>query len=132
MTNRSAQPRARAGQTGQAAQTGVKKEEAVAGQPSQPQQRPHFYLTQQQLQTLQYLQNQPALSPQQQSLLQQLQHQFRLMQQHQQSMRMQAQQQQAIGIPRPVQPQTGQFSAQSANTPHSGSNIGSSTEIDGL
>merc|ERR1719219_3242604 len=120
MTNRSAQPRARAGQTGQAAQTGVKKEEAVAGQPSQPQQRPPFYLTQQQLQTLQYLQNQPSLLPQQQQVLQQLQHQFRLMQQHQQQMRLQAQQQQAsAGIPRPVQPQ-GTFGGSQPSTPQAG------------
>ena len=60
---------------------GVKQEDGTpgAGGPQQPQARPPFYLNQQQLQTLQYLQNQPSLLPQQQQLLQQLQHQFRLM-----------------------------------------------------
>uniref|UniRef100_A0A0K2U1I1 JmjC domain-containing protein n=2 Tax=Lepeophtheirus salmonis TaxID=72036 RepID=A0A0K2U1I1_LEPSM len=53
--------------------------------------RPSFYLTNQQIQTLQFLQNQPSLLPQQQQLLQQLQHQLRQMQQHQQQMRQQHQ-----------------------------------------
>ena len=126
MTNRQNQPRQaiRGGQT-------VKKEEGAAVPPPPipvQQQRPNFYLNQQQLQTLQYLQNQPALSPQQQSVLQQLQHQFRLMQQHQRQMQMQAQQQQqqVVGIPRPVQPQQGQFQ----QPPTSSNN--SNTEIDGL
>jgi histone demethylase len=60
----------------------------------QPQPRPPFYLTQQQLATLQYLQNQPSLVPQQQQILLQLQQQFRLMQQHQQAARQQQQRQQ--------------------------------------
>jgi histone demethylase len=60
----------------------------------QPQPRPPFYLNQQQLATLQFLQNQPSLVPQQQQLLIQLQQQFRLMQQHQQAARQQQQRQQ--------------------------------------
>ena len=57
----------------------------------QPQQmiRPPFYLNQQQLQTLQYLQQLNPLNPQQQQLLHQLQHQFRMMQQHQHQQRQQ-------------------------------------------
>ncbi|XP_059617836.1 histone demethylase UTY isoform X2 [Phlebotomus argentipes] len=58
------------------------KTEEVAGQrrPGQP----SFYLTQQQLQMLQYLQqNQSNLPPHQQELLQQLTQQYRMMQQHQ-------------------------------------------------
>ena len=125
MTNRQNQPR----QTGiRTTQSAAKKEDP--GSTAAQAQRPHFFLTQQQLQTLQYLQNQPALTPQQQSVLQQLQHQFRLMQQHQQNMRMQQQQQQAVGIPRPVQPQ-GQFASQPPTT-HSSSNMNTNTEIDGL
>ena len=130
MTNRSAQPRGRGQGAGQAV---VKKEETTPGQqiPQQPQQRPAFYLTQQQLQTLQYLQNQPNLLPQQQQVLQQLQHQFRLMQQHQQQMRLQAQQQQAsAGIPRPVQPQQGSFVA--PQTPSQTPTSSANTELDGL
>ena len=137
MTNR-AQPRGRG-------QGVAKKEDSVPGQQpgQQPQQRPPFYLSQQQLQTLQFLQNQPSLMPQQQNVLQQLQHQFRLMQQHQQQMRLQAQQQQnAAGIPRPVQPQ-GSFSSPAAGagasqTPASGAapaaagGSASNTELDGL
>ena len=60
----------------------------------QQQPRPPFYLNQQQLATLQYLQNQPSLLPQQQQLLLQLQQQFRMMQQHQQAARQQQQRQQ--------------------------------------
>ena len=60
----------------------------------QPPPRPPFYLNQQQLATLQFLQNQPNLVPQQQQLLIQLQQQFRLMQQHQQAARQQQQRQQ--------------------------------------
>jgi hypothetical protein len=60
----------------------------------QPQPRPPFYLTQQQLATLQFLQNQPSLSPHQQQLLHQLQAQARVMQQHQQAARQQQQRQQ--------------------------------------
>ena len=50
--------------------------------------RPVF-LNQQQLQTLQYLQQLNPLNPQQQQLLLQLQHQFRLMQQYQHQQRQQ-------------------------------------------
>jgi len=129
MTNRSAQPRGR----GQAV---TKKDEAVPGhQAQQPQQRPNFYLSQQQVQTLQYLQNQPNLLPQQQQLLQQLQHQFRLMQQHQQQMRLQAQQQQnSAGIPRPIQPQ-GSFVNQGASQGQAQvptSSAGGNSELEGL
>ena len=68
----------------------------------QPQQmiRPPFYLNQQQLQTLQYLQQLNPLNPQQQQLLHQLQHQFRMMQQHQHQQR---QQQVRNNIQRPDQ-----------------------------
>lgn len=55
----------------------------------QQQQRPNFYLTQQQLQMLHCLQQTQNLTPQQQNVLQQLTHQFKLMQQHQQQLRMQ-------------------------------------------
>ena len=52
--------------------------------------RPAFYLNSQQLQTLHYLQQLNGnLNPQQQALLAQLQHQFRLMQQHQHQQRQQ-------------------------------------------
>ena len=47
---------------------------ALAGPRRTP---PHFYLSPQQLQMLQYLQSQSQLSPQQQSQLSQLQHQYR-------------------------------------------------------
>ncbi|XP_032793407.2 lysine-specific demethylase 6A [Daphnia magna] len=58
---------------------------------------PPFYLTSQQLQMLQYLQqNQNSLTPQQQQLLLQLQNHYRLMQQHQQQLRLQQQQQQQM------------------------------------
>jgi len=125
MTNRQAQPRQGMNRAGQP----VKKEDGGHTAP-QPQQRPQFYLTQSQLQTLQYLQNQPSLLPQQQQLLQQLQHQFRMMQQHQQQMRLQQQQQQAAaGIPRPIQPQ-GQFSGQAAPAGQAGAS--SSGDMDGL
>ena len=60
----------------------------------QPLPRPPFYLTQQQLATLQFLQNQPSLAPHQQQLLHQLQAQARVMQQHQQAARQQQQRQQ--------------------------------------
>ncbi|KAL5281616.1 KDM6A family protein [Megaselia abdita] len=50
---------------------------------------PSFYLTQQQLQALQYFQNhQSNLNPQQMQTFQQLSHQYRLMQQHQQQLRL--------------------------------------------
>ena len=126
MTNRQTQPRQGINRTGQP----VKKEDGAQVAP-QPQQRPPFYLTQAQLQTLQYLQNQASLLPQQQQLLQQLQHQFRMMQQHQQQMRLQAQQQQAAaGIPRPIQPQ-GQFNGQPSTAGTSGGASGGA-ELDGL
>ena len=47
----------------------------------QPFVAPNFYLNQQQLQTLKYLQSLPTLQPQQQQILNQLQNQFRMMQQ---------------------------------------------------
>lgn len=56
---------------------------------AQQQQRPNFYLTQQQLQMLHCLQQTQNLTPQQQNVLQQLTHQFKLMQQHQQQLRLQ-------------------------------------------
>ncbi|KAI5711911.1 hypothetical protein M8J75_004200 [Diaphorina citri] len=60
---------------------------------------PSFYLNAHQLQTLQFLQqNVPNLNQQQQAMLQQLQHQYRLMQTHQQQQRLQQQQQQR-GLP---------------------------------
>ena len=80
----------------------------VAGGPRPP--VPSFYLTPQQIQMMNYLQQQQgqnSLNPQQQHLLQQLQNHFRLMQQHQQQQRMQQQQQQQqqmIGV-RPGQQQ---------------------------
>nr|XP_029715194.1 histone demethylase UTY isoform X1 [Aedes albopictus] len=62
------------------------------GRPQAP--LPNYYLNQQQLQMLQYLQqNQTSLNAQQQQLLQQYTHQYRLMQQHQQQLRLQQQQQ---------------------------------------
>ncbi|XP_037787961.1 uncharacterized protein LOC119583508 isoform X2 [Penaeus monodon] len=70
------------------------------------QQRPHFYLNQQQMQILHYQQqNQASLTPQQQQQFQQLQQNFRLMQQHQMKMHQQQQlQQQQQQQPQP-QPQ---------------------------
>ncbi|XP_015114271.1 histone demethylase UTY isoform X2 [Diachasma alloeum] len=75
-----------------------------AAQP-QPQQRPPpFYLNPQQLQMLQFLQqNHGNLSPQQQAHLQQLQLQYRSMQQHQQQLRLQQQAALQRGL-RPGQP----------------------------
>uniref|UniRef100_T1JK09 Uncharacterized protein n=1 Tax=Strigamia maritima TaxID=126957 RepID=T1JK09_STRMM len=76
--------------------------------PSVPQQRPPpppFNLSPQQLQMLNYLQqNQANLTVQQQSLLQNLQHSYRLMQQHQhqQQIRMQQQQQQQLRPNSPI------------------------------
>ncbi|KAL1377204.1 hypothetical protein pipiens_016428, partial [Culex pipiens pipiens] len=68
---------------------------AGAGAAPRPGQVPNFYLNQQQLQMLQYLQqNQGNLNAQQQSLLQQYSHQYRMMQQHQQQLRLQQAQQQ--------------------------------------
>ncbi|XP_055613171.1 lysine-specific demethylase 6A-like [Uranotaenia lowii] len=68
-----------------------KQEDSQAARPGPV---PNFYLNQQQLQMLQYLQqNQANLNPQQQSLLQQYTHQYRLMQQHQQQIRLQQAQQ---------------------------------------
>nr|CAD7428039.1 unnamed protein product [Timema monikensis] len=64
---------------------------------SQHRQVPLFYLNQQQMQTLQFLQqNITNLTPQQRGVMEQLQHQFRLMQQHQQQLR----QQRATGVVR--------------------------------
>ncbi|ETN61612.1 histone demethylase UTY [Anopheles darlingi] len=59
-----------------------------------PQGVPSFYLNQQQLQMLQFLQNQNNLTTHQQSLLQTLMHQYRMMQQHQQRLQQQRAQQQ--------------------------------------
>lgn len=73
-------------------------------QQPQPQRPPPFYLSSQQLQMLQFLQqNHGSLTPQQQGLLVQLQHQYRLMQQHQQHSRLQQQQAATRGL-RPGQP----------------------------
>uniref|UniRef100_A0A8D8V7C9 Lysine-specific demethylase 6A n=2 Tax=Cacopsylla melanoneura TaxID=428564 RepID=A0A8D8V7C9_9HEMI len=77
-------------------QNGAKrfKPEDSAKPPGPP---PSFYLNAHQLQTLQFLQqNASNLSPQQQTMLQQLQHQYRLMQQHQQQQRLQQQQQRVL------------------------------------
>lgn len=76
--------------------------------------RPAFYLSQQQLQMLHYLQQAQNLNPKQQALLQQLTQQFKSMQQHQQQLRFQQQLRagQAGGVPavRPGQsPQAQQF-----------------------
>lgn len=66
----------------------------TASAPEQQLQRPPpFYLSQQQLQMLSYLQqNQATLNPQQLGLLQQMQHNYHLMIQHQQQMRHRQQQ----------------------------------------
>ncbi|XP_053979544.1 histone demethylase UTY isoform X1 [Hylaeus volcanicus] len=72
--------------------------------PSTQQRPPPFYLSSQQLQMLQFLQqNHGSLTPQQQGLLAQLQHQYRSMQQHQQQIRLQQQQATQRGL-RPGQP----------------------------
>ncbi|XP_076164957.1 utx histone demethylase isoform X3 [Ptiloglossa arizonensis] len=72
--------------------------------PSTQQRPPPFYLSSQQLQMLQFLQqNHGSLTPQQQGLLAQLQHQYRSMQQHQQQIRLQQQQAAQRGL-RPGQP----------------------------
>ena len=73
--------------------------------------RPPFYLNQQQLATLQFLQNQPSLVPQQQQMLIQLQQQFRLMQQHQQAARQQQQRQQYDALQQQQQQQQQQHAA---------------------
>ena len=67
---------------------------AAAAPAQQPFVAPNFYLNQQQLHTLKYLQSLPTLQPQQQQILNQLQNQFRMMQQHQHALRQQQQQQQ--------------------------------------
>jgi len=60
MTNRQNQPRQGGPRTGAPQQPGgIKKEDGGVGV-GVPQPRPPFYLNQQQLQTLQYLQNQPG------------------------------------------------------------------------
>ena len=72
--------------------------------PSGQQRPPSFYLSPQQLQMLQFLQqNQGSLTPQQQGLLAQLHNQYRSMQQHQQQIRLQQQQAAQRGL-RPGQP----------------------------
>ncbi|XP_011303996.1 histone demethylase UTY isoform X2 [Fopius arisanus] len=73
-------------------------------QPQAQQRPPPFYLNPQQLQMLQFLQqNHSNLSPQQQAHLQQLQLQYRSMQQHQQQLRLQQQAALQRGL-RPGQP----------------------------
>ncbi|KAF5281219.1 hypothetical protein FQR65_LT14834 [Abscondita terminalis] len=63
-------------------------------------QQPSFYLSPQQLQLLNFFQqNASTLTPTQQTLMQQLQHQYRLMQQHQQQM---LNQRQPVTSPRPT------------------------------
>lgn len=58
--------------------------------PQAPRQvQPSFYLSQQQLQMLQFLQQSQNLTPQQQNVLTQLTQQYKLMQQHQQQLRAQ-------------------------------------------
>lgn len=76
-----------------------------ASPPVNPQQRPPpFYLNTQQMQMLQVLQqNQGSLNTQQQAMLAQLAHQYKLMQQHQQNLRLQQQQAAQRGL-RPGQP----------------------------
>lgn len=72
--------------------------------PGSQQRPPPFYLSPQQLQTLQYLQqNHGSLTSQQQGVLAQLQQQYRCMQQHQQQIRLQQQQAIQRGL-RPGQP----------------------------
>ncbi|XP_048265444.1 histone demethylase UTY isoform X1 [Bombus terrestris] len=72
--------------------------------PGSQQRPPPFYLTSQQLQMLQFLQqNHGSLTTQQQGLLVQLQQQYRCMQQHQQQIRLQQQQATQRGL-RPGQP----------------------------
>lgn len=72
--------------------------------PGSQQRPPPFYLTSQQLQMLQFLQqNHGSLTQQQQGLLAQLQQQYRCMQQHQQQIRLQQQQAAQRGL-RPGQP----------------------------
>ena len=71
---------------------------------SAPQRQLPFYLSPQQLQMLQFLQqNHGSLTQQQQALFVQLQHQYRSMQQHQQQLRLQQQQAIQRGL-RPGQP----------------------------
>ncbi|KAK9507658.1 hypothetical protein O3M35_007466 [Rhynocoris fuscipes] len=86
---------------------------------------PPYYLNHQQIQMLQFLQqNASTLTPQQTNVLQQLQHQYRMMQQHQQQLRLQQQQQQQQQQPQqtPQQQPTQQRTASGATTPqYSGS-----------
>lgn len=67
--------------------------------------QPAFYLSQQQIQMLHFLQQSQNITPQQQGVLQQLTHQYKLMQQHQQQLRLQMQQRAAVQAGRPGQPQ---------------------------
>ncbi|KAL1121992.1 hypothetical protein AAG570_003400, partial [Ranatra chinensis] len=81
--------RFKAGQRG----AGVVAGSAPTPPSTSPTANPSFYLNHQQLQMLQFLQqNVNTLTPQQTNLLQQLQHQYRMMQQHQQQVRLQQQQ----------------------------------------
>ncbi|XP_065089982.1 lysine-specific demethylase 6A-like isoform X2 [Ochlerotatus camptorhynchus] len=85
-----------------------------------PAQLPNFYLNQQQLEMLRYLQqNQTNLNTQQQSLLQQYAHQYRLMQQHQLRLQ-QAQQQQQRNQLVPGSPATFQGQGQQQPAPLAG------------
>ncbi|XP_014102634.2 histone demethylase UTY isoform X1 [Bactrocera oleae] len=96
--------------------------------------QPAFFLSQQQLQTLQFLQqNQSTLNHQEQALFQQLSSQYRLMQQYQQAMR----QQNTCQLPQNVQAQLQSPSLQPAtgqpihSTPSSSLTPGSITEATG-
>lgn len=83
-----------------------KQEEVIQQSSNVRPAQPVYYLSQQQLQMLQYLQqNQNNLTAQQQNVLQQLTTQYRLMQQHQQQVRIQQQQRTQPGA---VQSQSGQ------------------------
>ncbi|KAJ8684168.1 hypothetical protein QAD02_019960 [Eretmocerus hayati] len=96
-----ANKRFKPGEEGQSQQPGQQPQ-----QPGQPQHHrpPAFYLSPQQLQMLQFLQqNHGSLTAQQQGLLAQLQHGYRAMQQHQQQLRIQQQQAAQRGL-RPGQP----------------------------
>ena len=107
--------------------------------------QPAYYLSQQQVQMLHYLQQSQNLTPQQQNVLQQLTHQYKLMLQHQQQMKIQQQRAQANNVQqgnqivqRPGQPpfptnqqQAGQNYQQGNRTPQSGTTAQSSFANDG-
>lgn len=83
-----------------------KQEDVIQQSPNtRPATQPVYYLSQQQLQMLQYLQqNQNNLTTQQENVLQQLTNQYRLMQQHQQHVRLQQQRTQSGAVPTQQQP----------------------------